>query len=82
MTTVPYKEIIEMHKFISEYGEGYQPEKIEITVSRDASLTEMVESFTYYLKACGYYIPERHALDFVPEDGWGDRTNQNARNGF
>lgn len=62
-----------MHKFTSEYGEGYQPEKIEITVSRDADLTEMVESFTYYLKACGYHIPEGHALDFVPEDGWSDR---------
>jgi len=59
-----------MHKFTSEYGEGYQPEKIEITVSRDASLTEMVESFTYYLKACGYHIPEGEALDFVPEDGY------------
>lgn len=59
-----------MHKFTSEYGEGYQPEKIEITVSRDATLTEMVESFTYYLKACGYHIPEGECLDFVPEDGY------------
>ena len=45
-------------------------ENIEFTLHQDATLVEMVEAFTSFLKASGYHIPNGEYLDFVPEDGY------------
>jgi len=74
MTTVPYKEIMKMHKFT--YENTYQdqlPVKVEFTIPSDASLDDMCEEFTNYLKAIGYSIPNGEVLDFVPEDGYSSK---------
>lgn len=60
-----------MHKFIMENDyQGQLQTKVEFTVPSDASLTDMCEQFTLFLKACGYHIPEGECLDIVPEDGY------------
>lgn len=60
------------HKFIYENNyDGQLPCKVEFEFGQDASLTDMLEQFTYYLKACGFHIEEGHIVDIVPEDGYG-----------
>ena len=60
-----------MHKFIMENDyHGQLSTKVEFTVPSEASLTDMCEQFSLYLKACGFHIPEGECLDFVPEDGY------------
>jgi hypothetical protein len=41
---------------------------IEFHVSGDAGLNEMLEAFTQYLKAVGYFVEPSAVLDFVEED--------------
>lgn len=60
-----------MHKFIMENDyQGQLSTKVEFTVPSEATLTDMCEQFSLYLKACGFHIPEGECLDFVPEDGY------------
>ena len=65
-----------MHKFIYENDyDGCEPRKITIEVGSDANLTEMLETFADYLKACGFSIPIGDYLDFVNDEqednsGW------------
>ena len=53
--------------FSRKYDDG---EYITHSVSGESSLPDVVEAFTYFLKGCGYQIPNGEALDFVPEDGY------------
>src|SRR6056300_1339155 len=53
--------------FSRSYEDG---EYITHSVSGESSLPDVVEAFTYFLKGCGYQIPNGEALDFVPEDGY------------
>jgi predicted house-cleaning NTP pyrophosphatase (Maf/HAM1 superfamily) len=59
------------YKFISETPEMYESHtatnKIEFTVQDDASLTEMLESFEYFLKANGYQLQHGH-IQFVEDE--------------
>ena len=60
-----------MHKFTYENNYPDQlPVTVEFTIPSDASLDDMCQEFTNYLKAVGFHIPEGKALDFVPEDGY------------
>src|SRR5210317_72135 len=63
-----------MHKFIYENTYPEQlPVKVEFTIPSDASLDDICEEFTNYLKAIGYSIPNGEVLDFVPEDGYSSK---------
>ena len=63
-----------MHKFSYENTYPEQlPVKVEFTIPSDASLDDMCQEFTNYLKAVGFHIPEGKALDFVPEDGYSSK---------
>jgi len=63
-----------MHKFSYENTYPEQlPVTVEFTIPSDASLDDMCQEFTNYLKAVGFHIPEGKALDFVPEDGYTDK---------
>ena len=60
-----------MHKFVYENDyEGQLATKVEFTVPSDASLTDMLEQFEYYLKGVGFHIDGN--LDIVPEDSFDD----------
>jgi len=58
------------YKFIQETPEMHKEftatNKIEFIVEDEASLTEMLESFEYFLRASGYHIDGY--LDVVPHD--------------
>ena len=41
------------------------PRKVEITMYGQATLDDVAENFTYFLKAVGYHIPENCELDWV-----------------
>jgi hypothetical protein len=41
------------------------PCTIEFTINGAATTGELVEQFTYFLKAMGYYVPENAQLDWV-----------------
>ena len=66
-----------MHKFICETADTHKEftavENIEFVLHEDASLDEMCDAFTSYLKAVGYHIKEGHILDIVPEDGYSEQ---------
>mgnify|MGYP007089913459 CR=1 FL=1 len=66
-----------MHKFICTTDETHKQytsvENIEFVIHSDASLDEMCDAFTSYLKAVGYHIKEGHILDIVPEDGYSEQ---------
>ena len=63
-----------MHKFTYENTYPEQlPVKVEFTIPSDASLDDMCQEFTNYLKACGFHIPEGNVLDIVPEDGYSSK---------
>jgi len=60
-----------MHKFTYENTYPDQlPVMVEFTIPSDASLDDMCQEFTKYLRAIGFHIPEGKTLDFVPEDGY------------
>lgn len=65
-----------MHKFICETADSHKQytavENIEFVLHEDASLDEMCDAFTSYLKAVGYHIKEGHIVDIVPIDGYND----------
>ena len=56
------------YKFILETPEMHKEftatNKIEFTVEDEASLDQMLESFEYFMRACGYHIDGR--IDVVP----------------
>ena len=66
-----------MIKFINTTDDTHKEftavENIEFTLHQDATLVEMVEAFTSFLKASGYHIPNGEYLDFVPEDGYSSK---------
>ena len=66
-----------MHKFICETADSHKQytavESIEFVLHEDASLDEMCEAFTSYLRAVGYHIKDGHILDIVPEDGYNEQ---------
>lgn len=60
-----------MHKFVYENDyEGQLNTKIEFTIPSDASLTDMLEQFQYYLKGVGFHIDGN--IDIVPEHSFDD----------
>lgn len=65
------------HKFICETADAHKQytavENIEFVLHEDASLDEMCDAFTSYLKAVGYHIKDGHILDIVPEDGYNEQ---------
>jgi hypothetical protein len=65
-----------MHKFICETADSHKQytavENIEFVLHEDASLDEMCDAFTSYLKAVGYQIKDGHVVDIVPMDGYND----------
>ena len=65
------------HKFICETADAHKKytavENIEFVLHEDASLDEMCDAFTSYLKAVGYHIKDGHILDIVPEDGYNEQ---------
>jgi len=63
-----------MHKFSYENTYPDQlPVTVEFTIPSDASLDDMCQEFTNYLRAIGFHIPEGKSLDFVPEDGYSSK---------
>ena len=58
------------YKFIQETPDTHKEftatNKIEFTVRSEASLDEMLESFSYFLRASGYHIDGY--IDVVPHD--------------
>jgi hypothetical protein len=63
-----------MHKFTYENTYPDQlPVTVEFTIPSDASLDDMCQEFTNYLRAIGFHIPEGKLLDFVPEDGYSSK---------
>ena len=66
-----------MHKFVCTTENEHKPytavENIEFVVHQDATLDDMCDAFTSYLKAVGYPIKEGFVLDIVPEDGYSDK---------
>ena len=58
------------YKFIQETPDMHKPftstHRIEFTCADEASLDEMLESFSYFLKAVGYNIDGY--IDVVPHD--------------
>jgi hypothetical protein len=75
-------EMIEFGKYVLKYvppaSAGIEP-TVDMSISSEANLNEMLEFFTSFLKASGYYIDEnkelvfeRTAPDFsdVPDKWW------------
>jgi hypothetical protein len=58
------------YKFIQETPEAHKPftatHRIEFTCADEASLDEMLESFSYFLRASGYHIDGY--IDVVPHN--------------
>lgn len=52
------------------------PSSISMTMPGDASLDEVLEELTYFLRGCGFHVPEGSLLDFVGGENqptsWGD----------
>ena len=74
-----------MHKFTYENTYPDQlPVTVEFTIPSDASLDDMCQEFTNYLRAIGFHIPEGKLLDFVPEDGYSSKgwDSFESRNGI
>ena len=66
-----------MHKFIYENNyDGQIHSKVEFEFSQDASLPDMLEQFTYYLKACGFQIGQDEYLDFVSDNDDYDESQE------
>jgi hypothetical protein len=42
--------------------------QITFEVRDEASLDEMLESYTHFLKATGYHVPEKSCLQFVEDE--------------
>ena len=42
--------------------------QIVFQVEDEATLDEMLESYTHFLKALGYHVPENNYLQFVKDD--------------
>ena len=65
------------HKFICETADAHKEytavENIEFVLHEDASLDEMCDAFTAYLRAVGFHIKDGHILDIVPEDGYSEQ---------
>lgn len=53
--------------FSREYDNG---EYVTHSIGGESSLPDVIDAFSYFLKGCGYYIPEGEYLDFAPEDGY------------
>ena len=69
----------QVHKFFYEveatnepFGHNCLPVKVEFTLPGDIELSEIIEQFEFYLKACGFYLPDGHHLDFVENDNLKD----------
>jgi len=58
-----------MIKFINTTNDRDRPytaiENIEMTISEEASLPDLLEAFEGFLKASGYHIPENNYIDIV-----------------
>ena len=50
--------------FSREYDNG---EYVTHSIGGESSLPDVIDAFSYFLKGCGYYIPEGEYLDFAPE---------------
>lgn len=61
-----------MIKFINTTSNEHKPytpvESIEMTISDDAGLSDLIEAFEGFLKASGYHIPENSYIDVVQND--------------
>jgi hypothetical protein len=44
------------------------PRKLEIVLSGDVNLTELIEQFELFTKGIGYFPPENAHLDYVDND--------------
>mgnify|MGYP001551296587 CR=1 FL=1 len=61
-----------MIKFINTTDDVHKPytavENIEMTLSDEASLPDLLEAFEYFLKASGYHLKENSYIDIVQDE--------------
>jgi len=61
-----------MIKFINTTDDMHKPytavENIEMTISEEASLPDLLEAFEGFLKASGYHISENSYIDVVQNE--------------
>lgn len=61
-----------MIKLINITNDNHKPytaiENIEMTITDEASLADLLEAFEGFLKASGYHIPENSYIDVVQSD--------------
>lgn len=48
-------------------SEGIYPE-VHMKIDGQASISDMLEAFNCFLKAIGYYPPDKHYLDYVSDE--------------
>jgi hypothetical protein len=54
------------HAENTEWGDSPAIQSIDINVTDQATLTELLDSFEAFLKACGYHFDGK--LDIIPEE--------------
>jgi hypothetical protein len=62
------KHEIKLIREIEDLCDDVPNQKLEITIDGSATLDEMLDQFEYFLKAAGYYIPDKQRLEFVDEE--------------
>lgn len=48
--------------------EDVKNQMVAMQIEGEATIPEILEFFTKYLKAVGYFPPENHRLEFVPNE--------------
>jgi hypothetical protein len=64
--TVSYK-FTKKTSGISSEVHSEPPKKIQVTLSDDCDLEELLESFQDFLIACGFYLAENESLAIIKE---------------